>query len=79
MAGVNVVVVSIGGELLLSERHWLRVADDWPDCVVCSDRARSKGHRQTKYSSQCGVGLCAVPCNERYHTLKNYKLCHLDT
>ncbi len=24
--------------------------------------------------SQCGVGLCAVPCNERYHTLKNYKL-----
>ncbi len=77
VAGVNVVVVSIE-ELLLSElteRHWLRVADDQPDCIVCSDRARSKGRRQTKYRcSQCGVGLCAVPCNERYHTLKNYKL-----
>ncbi len=24
--------------------------------------------------SQCGVGLCTVPCNERYHTLKNYNL-----
>ncbi len=60
---MDVVVVSIG-ELLL--------ADDRPDCVDCSDRAYSKG-------SQCGVGLCAVPCNERYHTLKNYKLCHLDT
>ncbi|KAL0152610.1 hypothetical protein M9458_052333 [Cirrhinus mrigala] len=57
----------------LTERHWLCVADDRPDCVVCSDRTRSKGRRQTKYS------LCAVPCNERYHTLKNYKLCHLDT
>ena len=22
--------------------------------------------------------VCAVPCNERYHTLKNYKQCHLD-
>ncbi len=76
------VVVSIG-ELLLSEltvRHWLRVADDRTDCVVCSDRARYEGNLQTKYRfSQCGVGLCAVPCNERYHTLNNYKLCHLDT
>ncbi len=79
VAGVEVVVVSIG-ELLLSERHWRRVADDRPDCVVCSDRAFSKGRRQTKYRcGQCGVGLCAVPCNEMYHTLKNYKLCHLDT
>ncbi len=40
VAGVNVVVVSIG-ELLRSERHWLRGADDRPDCVVCSDRSRS--------------------------------------
>uniref|UniRef100_A0A672MGK1 C2H2-type domain-containing protein n=1 Tax=Sinocyclocheilus grahami TaxID=75366 RepID=A0A672MGK1_SINGR len=34
-----------GGEMpqRLTERHWLRVADDRPDCVVCSDRARSKG------------------------------------
>ncbi len=44
--GMNVVVVSIG-ELLLSERHWLHVADDRPDCIDCSDRARSKSRRQT--------------------------------
>ncbi len=40
-----------------------------PDCVFLSDRAR-------RYRcSQCWVtlGLCAVPCNKRYHTLKNYK------
>ncbi|KAL2102438.1 hypothetical protein ACEWY4_001606 [Coilia grayii] len=70
-----------GGEmpLRLTERHWLRNADDRPDCVVCSDRTRPKGRHQTKYRcSQCGVGLCAVPCNERYHTLKNFKQCHLD-
>ncbi len=43
---MNVVVVSIG-ELLLSElteRHWLRVADDRPDCVYCSDRAQKVGY-----------------------------------
>ncbi len=38
VAGVDVVVVSIR-ELLLS--------DDRPDCVVCSDRARSNGRWQT--------------------------------
>ncbi len=61
---VNVVLVSIG-ELLLS--------DNRSYCVVCSDGVRSKGRRQKKYSSQSWVGLCAVPCNKRYHTLKNYK------
>ncbi len=64
----------------LTEHHWLHVADDRPDCAVCSDCARSKGRRQTKYRcSQCWVGLCTVPCNKRYHTLKHYKLCNLDT
>ncbi len=38
VAGVDVVLVSIG-ELLLS--------DDRPDYVVCSDHTRSKGRRQT--------------------------------
>ncbi len=38
VAGVDVVVVSIG-ELLLS--------DDRPDCVICSDRACSNGRWQT--------------------------------
>ncbi len=61
---MNVVLVSIG-ELLLS--------DNRSYCVVCSDCVRSKGRRQKKYSSQSWVGLCAVPCNKRYHTLKNYK------
>ncbi len=36
-------------------------------------RAQRAAGRQDR-CSQCGVGLCAVPCNERYHTLKNYKL-----
>ncbi len=65
VAGVDVVVVSIQ-ELLL--------ADDRPDYVVCSDRARSNGRWQTVQVQSVWVGLCAVPCNERYHTLKNYKL-----
>ncbi len=70
VAGVDVVVVSIR-ELLLS--------DDRPDYVVCSDRACSNGRWQTVQVQSVWVGLCTVPCNERYHTLKNYKLCHLDT
>nr|XP_055037155.1 piggyBac transposable element-derived protein 4-like [Misgurnus anguillicaudatus] len=63
----------------LTERHFICQADGKPDCVVCSDRTRPKGRRQTKYMCrQCGVGLCVVPCNERYHTMKHYKKCHLD-
>ena len=59
----------------LTERHWLCEAGGRPDCVVCSDRSRPKGRKQTKYRCrQCGVGLCPVPCNERYHTLKEYKI-----
>ncbi len=53
VAGVDVVVVSIG-ELLISELT-RRGADDRPDCVFFSDRARSTG-RQYR-CSQCGVGL----------------------
>ncbi len=54
VAGVDVVVVSIG-ELLISELTERRGADDRPDCVFFSDRARSTG-RQYR-CSQCGVGL----------------------
>ncbi len=67
VVGVDVVLVSIG-ELLLS--------DDRPDCVICSDRAQTQSAAGRQYRcSQCWVtlGLCAVPCNERYHTLKSYK------
>ncbi len=37
-------------------------------------RAQSAAGRQYR-CSQCWVtlGLCAVPCNKSYHTLKNYK------
>ncbi|XP_014669491.1 PREDICTED: LOW QUALITY PROTEIN: piggyBac transposable element-derived protein 4-like [Priapulus caudatus] len=63
----------------LVERHWLDEVQDRPDCVVCADRSRSGGRRQTKYRCrQCGAGLCVLPCNERYHTLQHYKQCHLD-
>jgi hypothetical protein len=63
----------------LTERHWLDEADDRPDCVVCSDRSRPKGRRQTKFRCRvCDIGLCAIPCNERYHTHLDYKQCHLD-
>ncbi len=54
VAGVDVVVVSIG-ELLISELTERRGADDRPDCVFFSDRARSTGHQYR--CSQCGVGL----------------------
>ncbi|KAM9409505.1 piggyBac transposable element-derived protein 4-like [Pholidichthys leucotaenia] len=64
----------------LTERHFMaKSTGSRPDCVVCSDRSRPQGRRQTHFRcAQCGVGLCAVPCFECYHTLKNFKLCHLD-
>ncbi len=34
---------------------------------------RSKCCRQTVQVQSVWVGLCAVPCNKRYHTLKDYK------
>ncbi len=47
-----------------------------PDCTFffLIARAQSAAGRQYR-CSQCWVtlGLYAVPCNERYHTLKNYK------
>ncbi|XP_063077170.1 piggyBac transposable element-derived protein 4-like [Engraulis encrasicolus] len=63
----------------LTERHFIYKTEDHPDCVVCSDRSRPKGRRQTTFRcQQCGVGLCVVPCYEKYHTLIHYKKCHLD-
>ncbi len=72
VAGVDVVVVSIG-ELLISElteRRWLRAAVLMIGLIASffliarALRAASTG--------AVSVGLV-------YHTLKNYKLCHLDT
>ncbi len=44
-----------------------------PDCIFfCAQRDTGRQYR----CCQCWVtlGLCAVPCNKWYHTLKNYKL-----
>ncbi len=48
----------------------LMIAPDW---VFFSDCTCSKGHRQTIQVQSVLVGLYAVPCDERYHTLKNCK------
>lgn len=62
----------------LIERHFLEAADARPDCAVCSNRAIERGRRQTQFKCRnCQVPLCAYPCFERYHTLLDYKLCHL--
>ena len=45
-------------------------------CVVCSNIVDKNGKRKRKESRYectiCNVGLCVVPCFERYHTLENY-------
>ncbi len=50
------------GWTLLSERHWLRGADDRPDSIVCSDRARSKGHQYR--CSQCCAMQYEIPYSQ---------------
>ncbi|KAM9328375.1 piggyBac transposable element-derived protein 4-like [Pholidichthys leucotaenia] len=63
----------------LTEWYFLAEAHGCPDCAVCSDRSCHQGRRQTQCRcAQCGVGLCDMPCFERYHTLKDYKQCHPD-
>ncbi len=72
VAGVDVVVVSIG-ELLISElteRRWLRAA------VLMIGQIASffLSARALRAANTGAVSVGLV-----YHTLKNYKLCHLDT
>lgn len=72
VAGVDVVVVSIG-ELLISElteRRWLRAT------VLMIGQIASFFliARALRAASTGAVSVGLV-----YHTLKNYKLCHLDT
>ncbi len=72
VAGVDVVVVSIG-ELLISElteRRWLRAT------VLMNGQIASFFliARALRAASTGAVSVGLV-----YHTLKNYKLCHLDT
>ncbi len=73
VAGVDVVLVSIGE------------ADDRPRLHIffLIGRTQSATGRQYRWS-QCWVklGLCTVPCNERYHTLNILSRtinCFLDT
>ena len=62
----------------LVEKHFLEPTNTRPDCIVCSDRNVEGGRRQTHYKCRkCGVPLCAFPCFERYHTLVDFKLCHV--
>ncbi len=67
VAGVDVVLVSIGEALCC---WWSpQIA---PFFLIA--RAQSDTGRQYR-CRQCWVtlGLCTVPCNKRYYTLKNYK------
>ncbi|XP_051505848.1 piggyBac transposable element-derived protein 4-like [Myxocyprinus asiaticus] len=43
-------------------------------CKVCiSGKRRTKKRRSTRYMCvACNIALCATPCFEEYHTLKNY-------
>ncbi len=72
VAGVDVVVVSIG-ELQISElteRRWLRAA-----VLMISQIASFLLIARALWAASTG----AVSVGLVYHTLKNYKLCHLDT
>ena len=67
--------------LRLTEKHFMEMHPKGhrPDCVVCSDRHQRGGRRQSGYKCRdCDVTVCPVPCFERYHTLKDHKMCHLD-
>ena len=59
---------------LTGQLHIPGRAQGRPDCVVCSDRSRDHGRRQTNTNCvQCDVALCAVPCFGVYHTQLNYR------
>ena len=39
-------------------------------CVLCRKRGT---HKESRYECvRCDEGLCAAPCFERYHKLKNF-------
>ncbi len=67
VAGVDVVLVALGEAL----RCWWSPQIASFFLIVLAQSATGRPYRY----SQCWVtlGLCAVPCNKRYHTLKNYK------
>ncbi len=66
LEGVDVKLVTIGEALRC---WWLpQIAPFF--LIAHAQRAAGRQYR----CSQCGVGLCAVPCNERYRILKNYRL-----
>ena len=44
------------------------------DCKVCSDRGAGQRHQTGYRCKVCHASLCLIPCFERYHTLKNYKV-----
>ena len=60
----------------LTGRHFLEMipGNAKPDCIVCSDRATKHRKQTTLRCKQCLKAMCAAPCFERYHTLKDYKV-----
>ena len=59
----------------LTERHFLGKVpiringkSGQRDCAVCSKKKGRCRKTTTYFCKQCGVGLCAVPCFELYHT-----------
>ncbi len=63
-AGVDVVFVSIGEA---DDRTILRLFF----LIVCAQMAAGRQYRCSQF--WVTLGLCVVPCNKTYHTLKNYK------
>jgi len=68
--------LSIENILRLSERHFPSIcqseiaSNSQRNCVVCKKAGiRKRSHYQC---SKCNIGLCVVPCFERYHTLQDY-------
>ena len=63
----------------LTERHFpTAIEEGRPDCIVCSDRSVKGGGKQTQQNCrQCDLPMHGVPCFEQFHTLKDYKCCHL--
>ena len=49
--------------------HWLEALPKRRQCVVHKTRKRI-----ILQCKACKLPMCAVPCHERYHSLKNYKL-----
>ena len=54
---------------LTDRGHFPGRAAGYPDCIVCSDRSKKGGRKQTQICcTKCDRPMCAVPYFARYHT-----------